>query len=131
MFDLTPVTVLMRWMHLASMAVLVGGMVFARLVLARSLGAVEDRVAVAYRPLVIGAALGLVVSGLYQLYSSTGHSVRHHVLFGIKMALALHVFSVAILIVQPGNPRRARQTAGAAVSGLLIVLISVLLKQIY
>jgi hypothetical protein len=131
MFDLTPVTVLMRWMHLASMAVLVGGMVFARLVLARSVGAVEDRVAVAYRPLAIGAALGLVISGTYQLYSSTGHSVRYHVLFGVKMALALHVFSVAMLIVQPRNPRRTRMMTGVAISGLLIVLISALLKQIY
>jgi hypothetical protein len=114
-------------------------MIFARLVLARSLGAIppegrdalSSRAAEAYRPLVIASVIGLVVSGIYQFYSSSGHSLRHNILFGLKMALALHVFSVAVLIVQPRNPRRVRMTAGVAISGVLIVLISALLHQIY
>ncbi len=139
MFNLTPLTVLMRWVHLASMAVLVGGAVIARLVLARSRGALppeardaaESAAAVACRPLAIGAILCLVVSGVYQFYSSTGHSSRHHILFGLKMLLALHVFAAAILIVQPRNQRRARQATGVAISGLVIVLLSALLRQFY
>ena len=139
MFDLTPLTVLMRWVHLASMAVLVGGALIARLVLARSARAMppeardaaESAAAVACRPVAIGAILGLVVSGVYQFYSSSGHSTRHNVIFGLKMLLALHVFSAAILIVQPRNQRRARQIAGLAISGLLVVLLSALLRQFY
>jgi hypothetical protein len=46
------------------------------------------------------------------------------------MLLALHVFSVAILVTAPNNTRRARQLVGAAISGLAIVLIGAYLKGI-
>jgi hypothetical protein len=59
-----------------------------------------------------------------------GHSVRYSALFGVKMLLALHVFSVAILVAAPKNPRRARQLLGAAISGLAIILIAAYLKGI-
>ena len=62
--------------------------------------------------------------------SKPGHSVWYHALFGVKILLVLHVFSVAILATAPKNPRRARQLFGAAVSGLTIVLISAYLKGI-
>jgi hypothetical protein len=54
----------------------------------------------------------------------------YHALFGVKMLLVLHVFSVAILVAAPKNPRRARQLFGAAMSGLAIVLIAAYLKGI-
>ena len=40
---------------------------------------------------------GLVLSGVYNYLSKPGHSVWYHALFGIKILLVLHVFSVAIL----------------------------------
>jgi hypothetical protein len=46
------------------------------------------------------------------------------------MLLALHVFSVAILVSAPKNPRRARQLFGAAISGLAIILIAAYLNRI-
>jgi len=139
MFDLTALTIGMRWLHLACMAVLVGGAIFARLVMTHTIGAaapeardaLADRAAVACRPLVIAAIAGLVVSGIYKFFYNTGHSLRHNLLFGFKIALALHVFAAALLIAQPGNPRRRRMLTGMAISGLLIVLISALLRQIY
>ena len=73
---------------------------------------------------------GLVLSGLYNYLSKPGHSAWYHALFGVKILLVLHVFSVAILAAAPKNPRRARQLFGAAVSGLTIVLISAYLKGI-
>jgi hypothetical protein len=139
MFDLTPLTVFMRFLHLACMATLVGGLVFARLVMTHTLrfvppevhDALEDRAVHTFRPLAIVAMIGLALSGIYQFYSSTGHSLRHNLLFGLKMALALHLFSAAILMARPGNPRRVRIMSGAVISGLAIVLISALLRQIY
>jgi uncharacterized membrane protein len=139
MFDFTLLTVAMRWLHLTSVATLVGGMIFARLVMIRSIGgmspesrdALADRVAIAYRPLVIAAMFGLVVSGIYKFLLTTGHSARYHMLFGIKMLLVLHVFAVAILIVRPHNPRRARMMTGVIISGLAIIAISAWLGKIF
>jgi uncharacterized membrane protein len=139
MFDFAALTIAMRWLHLTSMAVLIGGMIFARLVMKQSIGivspesrnALAEKAAAAYRPLVMAAVLGLVVSGIYKFFFTTGHSTRYHVLFGIKMLLALHVFSAAILIVQPRNPRRGRMMTGVIVSGLAIVLISAWLGRIF
>ena len=62
--------------------------------------------------------------------SAPWYSPQCHALFGLKILLVLHVFSVAILAAAPRNPRRARQLFGAAVSGLTIVLISAYLKGI-
>ncbi len=130
---------LMRWTHLASMAVLVGGMVFARLVLARALEGVApdareplvQRAVAYYRPLVFASITGLVISGTYNLLTNPGHRPLYHMLLGLKLLLALHVFAVAILIVQPKNPRRVRMMTGVVISGLTIVAISAWLRHIF
>jgi len=114
-------------------------MIFGRLVMARSIEGISpesrdslgDKAAMAYRPLVITAIFGLIVSGIYKFLLTTGHSVRYHMLFGIKMLLVLHVFSVAILIVQPKNPKRTRMMTGVVISGVAIVLISAWLGRIF
>ena len=131
-------TALMRWVHISSAVTLIGGIVYARFVMipaeaslspdART--ALDDSAAAHFRPVVFAAMAGLVLSGLYNYLSKPGHSVWYHALFGIKILLVLHVFSVAILAAAPKNPRRARQLFGAAVSGLTIVLISAYLKGI-
>ena len=51
-------------------------------------------------------------------------------LLGIKMLLALHVFSVAFLITAAQEPAPRAQMFGAVVSGLIIILISAYLKGI-
>ena len=129
----------MRWLHLASMATLIGGMLFARLVMARALEGVApdardslvERAAALYRPFVFSAIGGLVISGTYNLLTNPGHRPIYHMLFGIKMLLALHVFAVAILIVQPKNPRRVRMMTGLVISGLVIIAISAWLRHIF
>jgi hypothetical protein len=121
------------------MAVLVGGIIFARLAMTRSLGcvapesreALADKAATAYRPFVIASIFGLIVSGIYKFLLTTGHTVLYHSLFGIKMLLALHVFAVAILIAQPKNPRRVRMMTGVMISGMAIILISAWLGRIF
>jgi len=131
--------VLMRWLHFASMATLVGGIVFARLVMTPSLGtlapdardAFGDRSAAGYSPLVIASILGLIVSGIYNLLTNPGHTPKYHMVFGIKILLVLHVFAVALLITQPKNPRRARMMTGTLISGLIILAISAYLRHIF
>ena len=130
--------VVMRWLHLTSMATLIGGILFGRLVMARSLDALAPdarekfwgRAASAYRPLVIAAIAGLVVSGTYNLMTTPGHTPTYHMLLGIKLMLALHVFAVALLITQPKNPKRARMMTGTLISGLIILAISAYLRRI-
>ena len=131
-------TALMRWIHLSSVVTLIGGIFYARFVMtpagqglssdART--ALDEGAAGRFRPMVFTAIAGLVLSGIYNFLAKPGHSVVYHMLFGFKMLLALHVFSVAILVTAPKNPRRARQLFGAAISGLTIILISAYLKGI-
>ena len=131
-------TAVMRWLHLSSVATLVGGLLYARFVIAPSENVLpleeqvklNDRAAVKFRPLVFTAMACLVLSGVYNYLTKPGHSALYHALFGIKILLALHVFAVSILIAQPGNKRRNRQMIGAVISGLTIILISNYLKGI-
>jgi putative copper export protein len=131
--------VLMRWLHFASMATLVGGIIYGRLVMTSSLGALapdariafDRKAATGYRPLVLTAMIGLVVSGTYNLLTNPGHTPRYHMLLGIKLMLVLHVFAVAFLVTQPANPRRARMMTGIMISGLIILAISAYLRRIF
>jgi hypothetical protein len=68
---------------------------------------------------------------MYNLFANPGHSARYHMLLGVKLLLALHIFAVAMLATQPKNPRRARLLTGAAISGLAIILISAYLRRIF
>jgi len=127
----------LRWLHIASMTTLVGGMIFWRLVLARASedmgmaarGPLFERMAAAFRPLVFASIAGLMVSGIINFLMAPGHSKLYHMLFGIKMLLVLHVFGVAIVMVQPNNPRRTRLATGTMISGLVILFISAWLRR--
>lgn len=126
----------LRWLHIASMATLLGGMIFWRLVLARAgvddtRGAFTERIAAAFRPLVFVSIVGLTLSGFINYLMAPGHSKFYHMLFGIKLLLALHVFAVAILIVRPNNPRRVRLATGTMISGLIVLFISAWLRRIF
>jgi uncharacterized membrane protein len=131
-------TALMRWVHISSVVTLLGGIAYARWVMipaARSLSpdartALDESAAKHFRPAVFAAMAGLVFSGIFNYLSKPGHSVLYHALFGVKMLLALHVFSMAILVTAPKNARRGRQLFGAAISGLAILLIAAYLKGI-
>ena len=119
------------------MTTLLGGMIFWRLVLTRASedmgmagrGPLFERIATAFRPLVLASVAGLVVSGLINYLAAPGHSKIYHMLFGIKLLLALHVFGVAIVMVQPNNPRRTRLATGTMISGLIILVISAWLRR--
>ena len=129
---------LMRWLHITSVATLIGGSLYAWLVWTRSANALPSDVreslgestGLYFRPLVISAITALVISGLYNLLTGPVRPKLYHILLGIKLLLALHVFTVAILATRKSNPRRRRMMAGTAISGMIIVLISAYLRRI-
>ena len=128
--------VLMRWLHIASAALLIGGVAYARLVAVPVLRILEDdeRAAIweqqmwRFRGVVYGAIAGLVGSGVYNFMLHAGHTRFYHALFGIKMLLAAHVFATSILLVK--EPKPSRMTS-AAISGLLVILVAAYLRRIY
>ena len=129
---------LMRWIHISSMIILVGGVIFWRFVMDPSTKqispedhrALEEGAASHFRPVVYTVMFTLVVSGTFNYLTKGPMSTPYHVLFGVKLLLVLHVLSVLILATAKNNERRGRQLFGAAVSGLVIVLISAFLKGI-
>lgn len=131
--------VLARFLHLASVATLIGGFLFGSLALRaaekvlppEAAASLAERAASRFRPWLWAAIAALIVSGIYNVLTSPGHSTRYHVLLGIKLLLVAHVFAAGILAVRSQNPRRARQMTGAFISGFVIILISAYLRRIF
>ncbi|HTS24622.1 MAG TPA: hypothetical protein VMH81_02035 [Bryobacteraceae bacterium] len=131
--------VTMRWIHIASMATLIGGLLYGRLVMAPAIAtlapdareSLADTAARFFRPYVFVSIAGLVVSGTFNILTNAGHRPIYHMLLGIKLLLALHVFAVSILIVQPKNPRRVRMMTGTVISGLIILAIAAWLRLVF
>ena len=130
---------IMRWLHIASMATLIGGILFARLVMAPAISTLApeareplaERAAALFRPFAYAAMAGLVASGTFNLVTRLGHRPMYHMVLGIKLLFVLHVFSVTILALQPANPRRVRMMTGIVISGLVIIAISAWLGRHY
>jgi uncharacterized membrane protein len=131
--------IFMRWLHIASVATLIGGMLYGWLVLvpatavlaAEARKALAEQAAARYRPLVFGAIGALLISGGYNLATNPGHHMRYYILLSIKLLLVAHVFAVGILLVTRNPEHRGRLFAGAAISGLAIILISAYLRQTF
>jgi uncharacterized membrane protein len=131
--------ILMRWLHIASVATLIGGMLYGWLVLVPATAALAvdartvlaDRTAALYRPLVFGAIGALLLSGAYNLAVNPGHHLTYYILLSIKLLLVAHVFAVGILLVTKNPEHRGRLMAGAAISGLIIILISAYLRRTF
>ena len=127
----------MRWLHIASVATLIGGMIYGWLVLVPATAvlavdarkALYERTAALFRPLVFGAIAALLVSGGYTLATNPGHNISYYVLLGIKLLLVAHVFAVGIVLVTKNPEHRGRLFAGGAISGLIIILISAYLRR--
>ncbi len=131
--------VLMRWLHITAAVVLIGGVLYARLVVApaiASLPAAEqdtlgDAMATRFRRLLFLAVLFLLATGAYNVILNLGRGALYQTLLGIKILLALHVFAAGILIVKANNPKRTRQLTGVMISGLIIIAISAVLRQLH
>src|SRR5580704_9173305 len=90
----------MRWLHLASVIVLVGGIFYARMVVGDMTGG--------FKPLAYMAIGGILVSGLYNFLSKQHLSANYQMWFGIKVLLALHVFAMTIVYQGGANPKKTR-----------------------
>ena len=131
--------ILMRWLHIASVATLVGGMLYGWLVLVPAAGVLAadarktltDKTAALFQPLVFGAIAALLVSGGYNLMTNPGHNTRYYLLLAIKLLLAAHVFAVGVVLVTKNPEHRGRLLAGSAISGLIIILISAYLRRTF
>jgi len=131
--------VIMRWLHISSVVVLVGGVLYARLVIVPALVSLPtqdqetlgDAMAARYRSLLYLAMLFLLGTGIYNFVMNLGRGPLYQALLGIKLSLVLHVFAVGTLIVKPKNVKRARQMTGLLISGLIIIAISAVLRQLH
>jgi hypothetical protein len=132
-------SVIIRWLHISSMATLVGGLIYGRVAMTPALSllaedarsAFTEKATATFRTLSYFAMAGLVLSGFYNLLSTPGHTPRYHILLGIKLLLVAHVFGVTFVMGQPAHKRRARLMMGGLISGLVIVLISAYLRRIF
>jgi hypothetical protein len=131
-------SIFMRALHVFSAVTLIGGVLawrFAAIPGLESLapetrGKVDNAIAARWRSAVMLSVLGLLVSGVYNFLHKVGMSPTYHMVFGIKILLALHVFAAAMLATRPDNGRRARQLTGVALSGTVIVILSAILRWI-
>jgi uncharacterized membrane protein len=126
---LDPVSLLSRAIHILSAISLLGGVIYARFAVYPDL---SEQQAARSRPLILGSVIGLLATGLYNLITKTSIPPGYHMIFGIKMLLALHIFAVGFLLTKPGvDPaKRARWMTGIVGSGVVIVLLSAYLRSI-
>jgi hypothetical protein len=105
----------MRWLHIASVVVLLGGIFYARF-------AVGD-LAQGFKPMAYGAIGGILISGTYNFLSKQAYPPHYHLWFGIKILLALHIFAATILY-----RGKTRALTGIVISGAIVIGISAWLR---
>jgi putative copper export protein len=123
----------MRWLHISSMTILVGGLLFLWIGFDEGDGPVAARAAGAYRPLFLTAAALVLISGIYNFLYKMNHTTltpAYHAVFGVKFLLVLHILAAGFLATRASNPKRRRQAAGAAITGFAILLLSAVLRKL-
>ena len=130
--------IFMRFLNILSAITLVGGALtwkFAFVPATEHLSAetrskTGDALARAWRPFVLAAILGALISGTYNLVGKMQSPLppAYHPIIGIKILLALHVFAVLWLVTKPGNEKRARQLTGVMFSAIVIVTLGAVLR---
>ena len=122
--------VAMRWLHISSMTVVVGGLLCLWICCGVTDSAISARAAAAYRPFFLWAALGVVISGLYNYLNKTGVPPSYHMVFGIKFLLVLHVLAAGYMATKSSSPKRRRQALGAVITGFIILALSAVLRKL-
>jgi uncharacterized membrane protein len=138
--------ILFRYLHVASVILFLGGVVYARQVLSPVLNVLPEdlRMQAAagaqlrYRATLYTLLLVIVLSGLYNFltYSGPKHGQTYQIWFGIKMLLVAHILVSAVLwatspygdVTVAGKSKR--RLLSIAISGLIVVLISTYLRSL-
>src|ERR1700722_14786073 len=107
----------MRWLHFASIIVLLGGVFHARV----AVGDLAQR----FKPLAYAAIGGILISGTYNFLSKQAFPPHYHLWFGIKILLVLHIFAAIILY-----RGKVRSLTGIVISGAIVIAISGWLRWI-
>lgn len=108
-------SVSMRWLHFFSIAVLLGGVFYARF-------AIGD-LAKGFKPVAYAAIGGILISGTYNFMSKQSFPPHYHMWFGIKILLVLHIFAATILY-----RGKTRALTGIVISGAIVIAISAWLR---
>lgn len=130
--------VFMRFLHISSVVALIGGFIYARLAVwpaLASFGAAEspaliEAMAARFRGLLYTLLATTLISGLYNYLSKSAYPPHYHMVIGIKFLFVLHIFAVSILYTMPqADPaKRRRWLTGMAISGLIVIAISAVLR---
>ena len=144
-FDLF-VHLIFRFIHITAVILFLGGVVYARQVLAPTLdslpeayrSAASSRAQTGYRTTLYTLLLLIVGSGLYNFLTFAGpkHSRDYQMWFGIKMLLVLHILATAILWATSSpsdaaaSAKGKRRLISLAISGLIVVFISNYLRSL-
>lgn len=126
-------TVTFRWLHIASVITLLGGILFARFAVAPAVAGqsnIAEAIAARFRPIFYWSALSAVLSGVYNFLQKVHPPRPYHAIFGIKMLLVLHILAAGYVSLKPNQPKRNRQFTGIVISGLVIVALSAVLRLI-
>lgn len=133
-------TILIRWIHIASVVALIGGFLFARVALAPALRGLPEnerraagkRAVAGFRPVIYTVLVTILGSGIYNYVTGFPHRFAYQAWFGLKLLFVAHIFAVAILYAlrDVDEAKRERWTAGIVVSGLIVIGISGYLRWI-
>jgi hypothetical protein len=138
--------VLMRFIHISSVILFVGGVVYARQIVFPLLDSMPQdlqiqsgaRVQSRYRSTLFTLLTLIILSGLYNFLTFNGpkHSSSWQMWFGIKMLLVLHLLATGILWATSGysdiaaSAKSKKRLTSMAISGLIVVLISAYLRSL-
>lgn len=116
--------VLLRWVHVTSAVLLIGGVFYARVA--------GGPLAPAFASKINWLVGALLVAGVYNFFTKSSYPPHYHMWFGIKVLLALHVLSMLVLLSRKSidNSKRRRWMSSILYSGAAILAISAALRWI-
>lgn len=139
-------SLLMRWLHILSVAIVIGSTAFLRLVLQPGLANVSEEsrriflqgIKTRLTILLHSAVAGVLVSGLYNTHLAWQTSLSPYpVIYAVKILLALVVLAVAILAFARRSPEsdppslRTRWLTLGLSLGLVVMALSAYLRTLH